>query len=305
MTDLLPFCNSDRQRQMVLAVIEHGSQRKAAEALGLNPSAVDHTINRLKVRRTEAAIKTGPMSIFVLPDVQAKANVPLDHLDWAGRYAAKHKPDAIVCIGDFADMPSLSLYDRGKKSFEGRRYKADVEATHHAMERFMSPIVAVKNYTPLKVLTLGNHEHRINRACEDDVKLDGTMSVDDLGYKAWGWEVVPFLEVREIAGIQFSHYFYNPNSGRPFGGTCHNKLKNVGLSFVMGHQQGFDTASRELPNGRKQTGVVAGSFYLHKEDYKGPQGNGHWQGCLMFEGARDGEYDIHQLSLDYLKRKFG
>ena len=57
---------------------------------------------------------------MVIPDVQCKEGVDISHLEWIGKYAAEKKPDVIVCLGDFADMPSLSTYDIGKKSFEGR-----------------------------------------------------------------------------------------------------------------------------------------------------------------------------------------
>ena len=89
------------------------------------------------------------------------------------------------------------------------------------------------------------------------------------------------------------------------GGTAHTKLKNIGLSFVMGHQQGIDIAMRELPNGKKQHGIVAGSFYQHEMDYRGPQANNHWQGILMLHEVRDGTFDLMQVSLDFLRRKYG
>lgn len=275
----------------------HGSANAAAIANGIPKST-------FKDRMAKVSNTAEHKKIFVIPDVQAKPGVPLDHLKWAGKYIAEKRPDIVVCLGDFADMPSLSLYDKGKRTFEGRRYKADVSAAHDAMERLMTPILQANGYKPELILTLGNHEDRINRATLDDAKLDGTIGIHDLGYADWGWDVVNFLAVREIQGINFSHYFYNPNSGKPYAGTAHTKLKNIGLSFVMGHQQGIDVATRELPNGKRQFGIVAGSFYQHHEEYKGPQGNGHWQGCLMLNEARDGEFDLMQISLNYLKRKF-
>jgi len=62
------------------------------------------------------------MKHFILPDCQVKPGVPLNHLEWAGRFVVDKRPEVVVCLGDFADMPSLSSYDVGKKSFEGRRY---------------------------------------------------------------------------------------------------------------------------------------------------------------------------------------
>ncbi len=76
----------------------------------------------------------------VIPDCQVKDGVDLSYLTWVGKYLSEKKPDVIVQIGDFADMPSLSSYDIGKKSFEGRRYKTDIEVTKKAMEMLLAPI---------------------------------------------------------------------------------------------------------------------------------------------------------------------
>lgn len=275
----------------------HGSANAAAIANGIPKST-------FKDRMAKVSNMAEHKKIFVIPDVQAKPGVPLDHLKWAGKYIAEKRPDIVVCLGDFADMPSLSLYDKGKRTFEGRRYKADVSAAHDAMERLMTPIVQANGYKPELILTLGNHEDRINRATLDDAKLDGTIGIHDLGYTEWGWQVHGFKEVVDVQGIHFSHFFYNPNTGYPWGGNAHTKLKNVGFSFVMGHQQGFDMAWRQLANGRRQLGMVAGSFYQHEEEYRGAQANNEWRGCVMLSEAKNGEADVMQISLDYLKRKF-
>src|ERR1700752_1571931 len=106
-------------------------------------------------------------------------------------------------------MPSLSSWDIGKKSFEGRRYKADVEAVHEAMTVLLEPLWTYnekakknkeKQYKPRMVMTLGNHCNRINRAVNDDPKLEGVLSVDDLKYKEFGWEVYDFLDVVVVDG---------------------------------------------------------------------------------------------------------
>lgn len=252
-----------------------------------------------------SGIKNAPRKHCVIPDVQAKPGVPLDHLEWAGRFIAEKKPDVIVCLGDFADMNSLSSYDKGKKSFEGRRYKADIDAAHVAMDRLMAPIVKEPGYSPRLVMTLGNHEHRIVRATDNEPMLDGTIGLEDLGYEQWGWEVIPFLKVIKIDGIAYSHYFYNHNTGKPLAGlNLDTRLKTIGMSFSMGHQQGLMTAIRDLADGTRQRGLVAGSFYQHQEEYRGPQGNGHWHGIIMKHEVRDGNYDLMEVSLDYLRRRY-
>jgi len=104
------------------------------------------------------------------------------------------KPDVVIHLGDFSDLPSLSSYDVGKKSFEGRRYTKDIAASSKAMSVLLSPLRNYnaeaklnkkKQYHPRKVMLLGNHENRINRAINDDPKLEGLISTNDLPYQDW------------------------------------------------------------------------------------------------------------------------
>ena len=150
---------------------------------------------------------------------------------------------------------------------------------------------------------MGNHEERLFRYIRENPCLEGVFSEQSFGLD--GWSVHKFLEIFQIKGVWFSHYFVNPNSSRPWAGTAHSKLKNIGLSFVMGHQQGLDLAVRALPNGKQQRGLVAGSCYLHREDYRTPQGKESFQGIIILNDVRDSTYDLMELSLRYLKRKFG
>jgi hypothetical protein len=250
--------------------------------------------------------------ILVLPDVQAKPGNDFSFLRRIGAYMVEKKPDVVVCIGDFADMPSLSSYDKGKKSFEGRRYKRDIEAAQFAMQAFLGPLNEYNDmrrrnkkgeYKPRMVLTLGNHEHRISRACEDDPKLDGVLSVKDLAYEEYGWEVIPFLEVIVIEGIAFSHYFTTGVMGRP-AGSAQAQLRKAGMSCIAGHQQGKQIAYATRADGKTITSIIAGSAYEHDEEYLGNQGNRHWRGFLMLHEVEDGGFDEMWVSLGYVNQRY-
>lgn len=251
------------------------------------------------------------MKHFLLPDVQAKPGVPLDHLTWAGRYVAEKQPDVIICIGDFADMESLSSYDVGKKSFEGRSYKADLDAAHTAMQLFLSPIRELQQqqrrnkeriYKPRFILTLGNHEQRIPRAINSDRKLDGLISVKDLPYG--DWEVYPFLEPVVVDGICYSHYFTSGQLGRPCV-SARQILTKKHMSCIMGHQQGRDIAYAQRADGNHMTALISGSFYQHSEDYLNPQTNEVWHGVWMLNDVDDGSFDEMPVSMAYLRKKYG
>ena len=253
------------------------------------------------------------MKHLFIPDNQVKPGVPLDHLEWIGKYIVDKRPDRIINAGDFADMPSLSFYDKGKKAMEGRRVSADIAAVHHGWDVLNGPIEEYnrqrrKNkhalYLPDKHITLGNHEDRITRACNADAQIDGLLSLDSLKYERYGWKVHPFLEMVELDGIAYSHFFANPYTGKPWGGMIITRLKNIGFTFTMGHVQTKDSGVQFLANGTVRRGLVAGACYLHDEDYKGPQGNHHWRGIIMKHEVADGNYDMMEVSLDYLCRRY-
>jgi hypothetical protein len=250
---------------------------------------------------------------LVIPDCQVKPGVPLDHLEWCGRYIVDKQPDVVICIGDFADMPSLCSYDTGKKSFEGRRYKADIKAAQEGMNKLLTPLWEYDKWTksshkpryrPRLVMTLGNHEDRITRCIESDPKLEGMLSLDDLGYKECGWEVYPFLKGVMIDGVIYSHYFPSGQLGRPCT-SARAILSKHHMSCIAGHQQGRDIAYGKRADGRNITAIIAGSFYQHDEDYLNPMTNQHWRGVYVLHEVQDGAFDEMAVSLSYLRRKYG
>lgn len=250
---------------------------------------------------------------LVVPDTQVKPGGGVDHLRWAGQYAAEKRPDVIVHIGDHWDMPSLSKYDVGKKGFEGRRYLADIQAGNAALDAFMQPVVQERErrernkkarWNPRLVFTLGNHEDRMNRAMEDNAVLDGMMGIQDTNLLDHGWEVVPYLEVRVIDGIAYSHYFTSGVMGRPVS-SARLMLTKKHMSCVMGHVQDREIAYAKRADGTRMTGIFAGIFYEHDEEYLNPQTNESWRGIWMLNEVRDGQFDEMPVSLDYLRKKYG
>jgi hypothetical protein len=322
---LKEWATTDRQREYVDAINKHGGVLAAAEAMGIEYQTISRSISLMKDRAaqdgyTSKGTKPRKVATFsrssrfgrkilVLPDVQAKPGIDFSYLMRIGQYIVEKQPDVIVCIGDFADMPSLSSYDKGKKSFEGRRYKRDIEAAKEAMSALLTPMVDYnaahpkRQYKPRMVLTLGNHEERILGAINEDPKLDGVLSISDLQYEDFGWEVIPFLQVIVIDGVAFSHYFTTGLMGRP-ASTAAAQLRKTNMSCVSGHQQGKQIAYGYRADGSTITSIVAGSCYEHDESYLGPQGNKHWRGCVMLHEVRDGAFDEMWISLGFINQRY-
>ncbi len=241
---------------------------------------------------------------IVIPDTQCKPGVPLDHLYWAGRYIADHAPDVVVHLGDHWDMPSLSSYEkRGSRYFEGKRVVEDIRAGNRGLKLLM---LGMGEFRPRRMVLLrGNHEDRITRALEEEPRAEGLFGFEMFNDRELGWEVVDFLKPVTIDGVTYSHYFYNPASGRPYSGAIETMLRHIGFTFTMGHQQGLRWGRRELPNGRVQIGLVAGSFYQHTERYRGPQAASEWRGIIVKNEVGSGTYDPMMVSLEYLRSRYG
>ena len=253
------------------------------------------------------------MKILVIPDCQVKEGVPLEHLTWAGKAIVDYKPDVVVNIGDFADMPSLSTHDvKGSKYFEGKRYTKDVAVVKDAMQKLVAPLKEMQSkqkknkekvYKPRMVMLMGNHENRIDRAINNNPTLEGLISTKDLGYEK-DWEVHEFLHPVFINGVGFNHYWPVGAMGRA-AGTAGAIISKLHMSCIAGHQQGKQVAYGKRADGQSICAIIAGSYYLHDESYMDKLSNKHWRGLVMLNEVNDGHFDEMFLSIEYMERRYG
>lgn len=247
----------------------------------------------------------------MIPDTQVRKGVPLDHIPWVAQAIVDYAPDVVVHIGDHWDNPSLSKHDaKGSLKMEGARYEDDIAVGNEAfVDLGASMFKEIKRqsrnksaWDPERHFAFGNHEHRAKRATDEEPKLIGCVGTHHM--LTHGWKRHPFLERFWVDGLVYSHYFQAQNSSFPISGSIDNRLNKIGESFVQGHQQGFLYGNRVYPTGRMRHGLVAGSCYLHKEDYKGKQGNNHYRGVVILNEVKDGDYCIMLLSLKYLCQRY-
>lgn len=252
------------------------------------------------------------MKICCVADTQCKSGEDLSYMTAIGKYLAEKRPDVIVHIGDAMDFPSLSSYDKGKLSFEGRRLKEDIVAGKKGLELLLEPTrqlqqqqkrLKKKVYNPRLVFCVGNHEDRFDRMARDMPELSGFVGVETLGLEEMGWEVYPYLVPCVIEGINFVHYLANPFTGKPYGGTALSQLKNVGASFVVGHKQVLDVAMLPTLDGKMRIGIINGAAYDFHESYKGIWNN-HFRGITMLNEVKEGFALPSFVSLDYMKKKY-
>ena len=253
------------------------------------------------------------MRHLVIPDIQAKPGVPLKHVAWAGNYIRAKRPETIVILGDLFDYPSLSTYDSAsKKADKGVNVKEDYLAGKTALDMLMKPWQGIRAYKPKLVFIGGNHEDRLTRHLAEYPFLRGSLDAP-LDYVASrGWKYIAFGNYTTLDGVRYSHLHARTSKGgatatslRYGAPSAAAQVKNNMCSCTAGHKPGLDISPPIIIDGRVYRGLICGSFYQHEEVYRGMVGNEHWRGILQKNRVKNGDYDLTEISLDYLREKYG
>lgn len=243
---------------------------------------------------------------LIIPDTQLKHGVPLDHMRWIGQAIAEYKPDVVVHLGDHWDMESVSRHSLpGSIDKENQRLSKDIAAGNKGLELLDENMGS--HEPERQILLRGNHEDRLSRFIAANPVVEGVVGDHLFNDTDLGWEVVPYFrgspKVVDVDGIAYAHYFANPNTGQAIGGTIANRLAKIGQSFVQGHQQGLLQGNVQYATGLLRHGIVAGSSYLHDEEYKG-MANAHWRGIVVLNEVNKGQFCEMPLSVKYLCDKY-
>ncbi|MEL6705872.1 MAG: hypothetical protein AAFP15_16515 [Bacteroidota bacterium] len=272
-----------------------------------------------------------------IPDTQVAPGTPTDHLLWAARHIAdlSEQPDHIQLGGDWYDMPSLSSWKkRGSLESEGDRVRADLDSGYAALEVFFGeldrlgvPLPSAFDKMPMfapKVgdgtvsvwICEGNHEHRWYRTIEEDPRLKDLIDDDDVfRWKDFGIWAQPMGAPMHLDGITYCHFFDLNAEGDTTGrrqGQTNAKLQaqRVKGSSVAGHKQGYRAHCRTHPYAQpweqETWAIIAGSFYLHREGYRGPTDGYEKRGILQLDDINGwGKLTPKFIPIDYLQERYG
>ena len=246
---------------------------------------------------------------LIIPDSHSHYEHNNDRADWLSKLIIDVSPDVVIHLGDSADMPSLSGYDKGHASFQGRTYEADIYSHLEFQERLWNPIRARKKKLPRSIFCVGNHEDRITRAIDIQPELSGTISLDDLQLPKWYDEVVWYSGrtpgIIQVDGIYYAHYFVGI-SGRAIGGERpgYAVLQKKHASCTYGHNHQLDWFIRSDPEGKKLMGLSAGCFFDYESDWAGSSNKLYSRGIAIKRNVENGHYDLQWISLDAIKKEY-
>lgn len=248
---------------------------------------------------------------LILPDPHSHPDFSNVRAEWFGHLVNDVKPDVVVCIGDLWDMPSLSGYDKGKRSFEGRRYIKDIEAGLDFNDRCWSIVRSTKKRLPLRIFCEGNHEERIKRAINSQPELEGAIGTKDLRLPEF-YDVVVEYEgnspgTYSLDGVSYAHYHLTGISGRPISGEHIGYTlvtKRLGTS-VVGHNHLLDYCQRTDNQGKRVIGLSVGSYLDYKAPWAGMANDLWWSGVCVLRNVDNGQFDLQTISLEAIRNEYG
>lgn len=248
---------------------------------------------------------------LIIGDQHAHYQHNNERASWLSALIRDIRPDVVINIGDGADMPSLSGYDKGRKSFQGRTYRADIDVHLDFQERIWEPLRRAKKKLPRSVYLIGNHEHRIAKAIDLQPELEGTISLDDLELDEWYDETVHYENGSPgsiaIDGVHYAHYFISGLMGRPISGEHHatSLLNKRYVSSTCGHSHLADWSVRTTGGGKKIMGAVCGVYQDYPADWAGASNDLWWKGILVKRNVSNGVYDPEFISLNTIRKAYG
>jgi len=248
---------------------------------------------------------------LVIPDSHAMEGVSNERAGWVAELIKDLRPDVVIHLGDSADLASLSSYDKGKRSFVGRTYRADINAHLDFQRRLWDPIRATKKRLPRSIHLIGNHEQRIDRALDLSPELQGTISYADLELER-DYDTVVYYDggtpgVIEVDGIHYAHYVVSGNMGRALSSERMGSAllaKRFG-STTVGHSHLLDYALRTTGSGERIHGLSAGCFIHGAPDWAGHIADNWWSGVVIKRNVENGNYNPQFVSIQELYKEYG
>lgn len=248
---------------------------------------------------------------LVIPDSHAHPKHHNKRAEYLGHLINDIKPDVVIHLGDSADMPSLSSYDRGTKAFQGRNYRADIDAHLDFSDRLWSIVRSAKRKLPVRYFFEGNHEHRIHKAINLQPELEGAISFDDLELHRYYDVITPYNGrspgVLSIDGISYAHFFISGVMGRPLGGAhpAYSILAKGHGSATAGDLHLLSYEVQTGIGGKRIQGLVAGCYQDYEADWAGEANKLWWRGVVVKRNVENGNYDPEFISLAALKKAYG
>ena len=211
------------------------------------------TTDSSRLRRVvEAALKPDVFTVCVIPDV----HTPYHHRQaWAVvlDYVTRGRPGAVVQLGDFCSLDSVSSHDHDPKKVLS--LEDEMKGSNAALDELDLACrrggVARGNRWILE----GNHETRLDRyALKQKPELRPFVDWRELLHlDRRGWKAVPYKETLYIGELGYTH-----DVGRAGVNAARQSLLDVGTNVCFGHTHRGQVVYQGTVRGKRHVGATLG-----------------------------------------------
>jgi len=153
------------------------------------------------------------------------------------KFAKAWKPDFVVNLGDWIDLPYLSSFDEGKiKTLSGKAFRGDFDLAKSDLDYWQK---VTKNYYLLQ----GNHDERVDRVIDRRPELDGFIDYESVfDFKERGIKYISVLDQPlKLGKLHFLHGWYTNKY------HCNKHLEVLAGNCVYGHVHKNQSNAKRLP----------------------------------------------------------
>ena len=176
--------------------------------------------------------------VLIIPDLHQDPRHPdrINVLKWIARFGAEKDFKRVVQLGDWSTWDSASSHDKND-TLKGQQKPSITDDMNNLIEGLRMWQAAKGDWRPKQLITLGNHEHRLERFENKTPETSGVFSQrrDEI-FTQFGWQVSPYSEVRYVCGVGLTHHPTNA-AGRAFGGKtgAQRAANEAACSMIYGH----------------------------------------------------------------------
>lgn len=257
-------------------------------------------------------------TILCFTDAHAAPGQDLRRFDWLGKLIVDIRPDAIYNGGDIATNDSVSFFP--VPHFEQPTLADDVAVVREAQRRMFAPLKALNKqrkkskHGPIKphtFMTLGNHEHRLNRMIEnDELGMGSVIDPHELyGFTKHWQEICEWKEYIDYEGIMFTHCPMNamakPQTGL-YRGRHIALLSDKSVVYGHTHKLDFTTVGIIGNDNKSRTTLNLPCFMEqgHVEEYAKVSTTGWDYGVVVIKVHAHGRFTFEWISMDELQERY-
>lgn len=249
------------------------------------------------------------MRVLYFTDAHNQPDMSQERFIWLAKLCNDLKPDILFDGGDTQDFQSLCSHEKNE-TYRGK-LKPALSKDLEAAAQMYALINRNLTHKCRKIVTLGNHEHRLWSYEDKNPEMYGipsTIYTKDI-LEAAGWEWKPYGVYFDLFGVNFIHVPFSGASAPISGISIARKAADKAVKdVVFGHTHYLELyQDHKHDNNKSVTAFNAGCFMPlgYVADYAKKSRKEYWYGAHLITIANSKIDSIKSYSMNELQHLYG